>query len=358
MNAPSSNFNMMIEDLTPGAGYERLLRCRDTATGLDALISIHSTKFGPAAGGCRMWDYDSVEDAIYDVERLSRGMTYKNVAANLPLGGGKSVIIGNSKTQKTPELMRAFGRFVDTLQGSYYTAEDVGISSADMEYAAEESKYVAGLKSGEFASGDPSPVTARGVFLCLKRAVEHKLGVRDLVGVRVAIQGLGHVGMPLAEMLHDARAVLIVTDTNEEVLKDAETRLEATRVGLGAIYDVEADVFAPCALGGVLTPEVIDRLKVKVIAGAANNQLATPDCGALLRDKGILYTPDYIVNGGGIVNVAMEILQISDPIYGETRIKGLVETMDIILNRADETGGPVNEIADTFVEERLRTEND
>ena len=357
MNKPVSIVSMQIEDLKPSDGYERLVRCRDSATGLDALISIHSTKFGPAAGGCRMWAYDRLEDAIYDVERLSRGMTYKNAAADLPLGGGKSVIIGDATKLKTPALMRAFGRFVDYLEGSYYTAEDVGISPADMAYAAEETKYVAGLETGEFASGDPSPVTARGVYLCLKKAAEVRLGIDNLSGLRVAIQGLGSVGMALAEMLHTDGALLTVTDINKDRLAEAKDRFGATVVGLDEIYDADVDVFAPCALGGVLTPEVIDRLNAHVVAGAANNQLATPECGELLHQSGILYAPDYIVNGGGIVNVAMEILGKTDAAWGERRVLGLADTLETVLTRSAQTDTPTNIVADALIDEMLGATN-
>jgi len=350
-------FSFAIEELTPSPGYERLLRCRDTASSLDALISVHSTKFGPAAGGCRMWPFKSVKDAIIDVERLSRGMTYKNVAANLPLGGGKAVILGNAATEKTPQLLRAFGRFVDHLNGSYYAAEDVGISPGDMEMAASETPYVAGLDSGKFASGDPSPVTARGVILCLKRAVCHRLGNENLAGVRVALQGLGHVGMVLAQYLYEQGASLTVCDIDPGRTREAATRFGATIAVLDEIYDADADVFAPCALGGILTPQVIERLKVRVVAGAANNQLATPDCGRLLYEAGILYAPDYVVNGGGIVNVAMEILAISDPTWANARVDGLVDMLEKILTRSEETRMPVNIVADLMVEAKLEDAN-
>lgn len=357
MNKPVSIVSMQIEELKPSDGYERLIRCRDSATGLDALISIHSTKFGPAAGGCRMWTYNRLEDAIYDVERLSRGMTYKNAAADLPLGGGKSVIIGDATILKTPALMRAFGRFVEHLEGTYYTAEDVGISPVDMANASEETRYVAGLETGEFASGDPSPVTARGVYLCLKKAAEVRLGVDHLSGLRVAIQGLGSVGMALAEMLNSDGALLTVTDINKDRLAEAKDRFGAKVVGLDEIYDTDVDIFAPCALGGVLTPEVIDRLNARIVAGAANNQLATPECGELLHQSGILYAPDYIVNGGGIVNVAMEILGKTDAAWGERRVLGLADTLETVLTRSAQTDTPTNIVADALIDEKLEATN-
>jgi leucine dehydrogenase len=345
---------LQIRDLTPSDGYERLIEAQDKKTGLHALISIHSLKRGPAAGGCRMFNYANVDDAIYDVERLSRGMTYKNAAADLPLGGGKSVIIGDPKTQKTPELMRSFGAFIDSLSGIYYTAEDVGVSPSDMALVAERTAYVAGLEGGEYASGDPSPVTARGVFLCLKQTLQHALGSDDLTGKRVAVQGLGHVGMSLAEMLHKAGATLIVTDINEDAVRYAEKAFGAKVVAPHEIMQQDADVFAPCAMGGTLTAEAIGMLKARFVVGAANNQLADETCGQLLQDAGILYAPDYVVNGGGIVNVAMEILKITDPAYRESRVLGLAKTLEQVFVQAEETGEPPHKVADKLIERRLR----
>lgn len=353
MIEPATKSTLTIREREASPGYERLIEAQDPSCGLHALISIHSTTRGPAAGGCRMYDYASVEDAVRDVERLSRGMTYKNAAADLPLGGGKSVIIGDPKTLKTPALMHAFGEFVDYLQGQYFTAEDVGVSPEDMAQVAEATPYVAGLEGGDFASGDPSPVTARGVFLCLKQTLRHGLGSDDLTGKRVAVQGLGHVGMALAGMLHEAGATLIVSDINAEAVAHAERAFGATAVSPDEILDQEVDVFAPCAMGGVLTAEAIARLKARFVVGAANNQLAEDRCGALLQEAGILYAPDYIVNGGGIVNVAMEILKIDDPDYRENRITGLAKTLEQVFARAQETGRPPHEIADELIERRL-----
>jgi leucine dehydrogenase len=342
-----------VQDLTPSKGYQRLLHCQDSSTGLEALISIHSTQRGPAAGGCRLWAYPDLNAAIHDVERLSRGMTYKNAAADLPLGGGKSVILAHPEHPKSPALMRAFGRFVNTLEGQYYTAEDVGISPADMAHAAELSPYVAGLANGPFASGDPSPVTARGVFLCLKTAARHRFGSDDLTGKRIALQGLGHVGFALAEMLHAAGAHLTVCDLNSATLAQARSQLNAEISEPDQIFDTKCDIFAPCALGGALTPGTIARLNADLITGAAQNQLTTPDCGALLQARGITYAPDYVVNGGGIINVAMEILQITDPTWAERRILGLADTLDTILTKAATAGIPPHIAADQMVESRL-----
>ncbi|QIE45504.1 Glu/Leu/Phe/Val dehydrogenase [Pseudohalocynthiibacter aestuariivivens] len=354
MNHAAAAHTLTIRDLTPGKGYERLVEAKDEKTGLHALVSIHSLKRGPAAGGCRMFNYAKIEDAIYDVERLSKGMTYKNAAAELPLGGGKSVIIGNPKTLKTPELMRAFGAFIEYLAGDYYTAEDVGVSTQDMAYISETTSYVAGLDGGEFASGDPSPVTARGVFLCLKQTLKRGLGSDDLTDKTIAIQGLGHVGMSLAGMLHDAGAKLIVSDINDDAVRIAQADFGATVVSPDEILHQQADVFAPCAMGGALTADAIDVLKARYVVGAANNQLTDDTCGQRLQDKGILYAPDYIVNGGGIVNVAMEILKISDPSYRESRISGLATTLEQVFERAAETGQPPHMVADELIGTRLR----
>lgn len=353
MNAASQNF-LAIRELEPTAGYQKLVEARDAQTGLHALVSIHSLKRGPAAGGCRMFNYASVEDAIHDVERLSKGMTYKNAAADLPLGGGKSVIIGDPRTQKTPELMRAFGKFIDSLAGDYYTAEDVGVSTEDMAYVATETAFVAGLEGGAFASGDPSPVTARGVFLCLKQTLKHGLGSDDLTGRKIAIQGLGHVGMSLAGMLHQAGADLIVSDINESALRLAERDFGAKAVAPGEIMRQDVDVFAPCAMGGVLTADTIATLKARFVVGAANNQLADGTCGQRLKDARILYAPDYIVNGGGIVNVAMEILKIDESEYRESRIEGLATTLEKVFILAEERDLPPHVIADQLIESRLR----
>lgn len=344
---------MTIRDLTPSEGYHRLVEARDPATGLHALVSIHSLKRGPAAGGCRMYDYADIQQAIFDVERLSRGMTYKNAAADLPLGGGKSVIIGDPATLKTPELMRAFGRFIQSLNGDYYTAEDVGVSPADMAEIAKETPYVAGLEHGDHGSGDPSPVTARGVFLCMKQTLKHATGSDDLTGRTVAVQGLGNVGMSLAGMLHEAGAKLTVCDVNPARTEAAARNFGATVVAPDEILRQNVEIFAPCAMGGVLNPVAIAALKARYVCGAANNQLADDACGVQLQQAGILYAPDYIVNGGGIVNVAMEILKIEDPDYRESRIAGLAKTLQEVLTRAAETGEPPHRVADELIGKRL-----
>lgn len=343
---------MKLEELD-APGYERVVFASDDATGLRSIIAIHSTKLGPAAGGCRMYDYASVDDAKTDALRLAKGMTYKNAAASLPLGGGKSVILANPRTDKSPELMQAFGKFVNRLQGSYYTAEDVGISVEDIAEAAKFTEFAAGLSDGPFGSGDPSPVTARGVFLCMQVAAKYGLGTSELKGKSVAVQGLGHVGMYLCAHLHEAGAKIIATDINEVAIKEAKSRFGATIVEPDAIYAVEADVFAPCAMGSSISKRSIEQLKAKVVAGAANNQLADETCGQLLADKGILYAPDYVVNGGGIINVAAEILKISDQAWVNEKVVRLADTTDKILKKSTATNALPHNVADQLVDEIL-----
>lgn len=345
-----SKIGMHYKEFKPDPGYEALHYCEDDATGMKALISIHSTKLGPAAGGCRLLNYKTLDDAKIDVQRLSKGMTYKNCAADLPLGGGKSVIIGD---KKTPEMMRAFGKFINSLRGQYYTAEDVGVSPADMQFVSEETEFVAGLDNGEYASGDPSPVTAKGVFLCLERAVQHRLQKDSVKGTKVAIQGLGHVGWYLAKHLHEAGAELIVTDLNSDVVDKAVASFNAEAASLDAIYSVEADVFAPCALGAILNQETIPDFKFKVVAGAANNQLAAAEIGDLLKSKNIYYAPDYVVNAGGIINVAMEILKTSSSDFRNVRLNNLVKTLDQITAVSQSKKIGMHTAADEYVKSLL-----
>ncbi|MGY8986312.1 MAG: Glu/Leu/Phe/Val dehydrogenase dimerization domain-containing protein, partial [Sphingomonadales bacterium] len=282
--------------------HEQVLFCNDPKTGLKAIIAVHSTIMGPAVGGCRMWDYASDEEALNDVLRLSRGMSYKNAMADLVLGGGKSVIIGNSKTLKTPELMRSFGRFINSVGGKYYSAEDVGISVEDIEEAGKETSFVAGLNKGKAASGDPSPYTAHGVFHGIKASVKHKLGLESVRGLKVGVQGLGHVGSYLCEELHAEGAKLFVTDINDDAIINIVEKTSATAVSTNEIMGLEVDVLAPCALGAGLNSKTIPNLRTTIIAGAANNQLAQDKHGVELIKRGILYAPDYVINAGGIMN--------------------------------------------------------
>lgn len=336
------------------AGYEKVVRFDRPEVGLTGFISVHSTTLGPSAGGFRIYPYQSEQAALTDALRLSRGMTYKNAAADLPLGGGKAVAIADPATAKTPGFLRAFGEAVDSLGGDYWTAEDMGVTAADMAVVREATPHVAGLADGAYASGDPSPVTARGVYNALRIAVERRLGRTSLDGLTVALQGLGHVGAYLAATLHGEGARLVVTDVDAARLERAKRGLGAEVVGLDEIYDVPADVFAPCAVGAILNDETIPRLQASVVAGAANNQLAEPRHGAALRDRGVLYAPDYVANGGGIINVAAEIARISNrgP-WVEAKLQALGDTLRGVFDLADRKGVSPADAADEFVEARL-----
>ena len=333
--------------------HEGVHMFHDAKSGLKAIIAVHSTARGPAAGGCRMWNYDSGEAMLKDALRLSQGMSYKNAMADIPLGGGKAVIWGDARKDKSPELFRAFGRAVESLQGKYITAEDVGVSVADMEIVREETTYVAGLSHGEAASGDPSPVTAKGVFLGLLETAKRAFGTDDLNGRTVAVQGVGHVGSYVCDHLAEAGAKLIVTDIDQAALEAVAQRTGASIVAPDAIYDAKADIFAPCALGAVVNEKTLDRFHFKAIAGGANNQLVVPEMGELLRRKGILYAPDYVINGGGIINVAAEISGNYSRDWVEAKLAKLVETLGAVLDEALSTGTPTNQVADRIARQRI-----
>lgn len=332
-------------------GHEQVTYFYDEATGLKAIIAIHSTVLGPALGGCRVWPYESEEAALYDVLRLSKGMTYKNAAMGLNLGGGKAVIIADPREDKTTELFEAFGRAVERLGGKYITAEDVGTEPEDMVAVRKHTSHVAGLPE---TSGDPSPVTALGVFSGLKAALKHATGSDDLTGKKVAIQGLGAVGMSLAERLHAEGAELIVTDIAQKRIDQAVNDFGARAVLSDDIYDVDADVLAPCALGAVVNDDTLPRLKVKVIAGSANNQLAESRHADMLRERGIVYAPDFIINGGGVINVASELEPGG---YDRERAFAMVETIadkvTAALQLADELGISADAAAVKIADERL-----
>ncbi|RAK58009.1 Glu/Leu/Phe/Val dehydrogenase dimerization domain-containing protein [Phenylobacterium deserti] len=348
---------MTLFDSTSFEGHEGVHAFHDEKTGLKSIIAVHSTARGPAAGGCRMWPYASADLALEDALRLSRAMSYKNAMADLELGGGKSVIIGDSRTQKTPALFEAFGRAVESLGGKYWTAEDVGVSPADLAHAAKTTRYVAGLEGAAASSGDPSPVTAEGVFRGIRLCVERKLG-RDLAGVTVALQGVGHVGGYLAEKLHAAGARLVITDVNAEALARVAEATGAQVVAPAAIFEVPCDVFAPCALGGAVNAETLLRIKAPVIAGAANNQLAHPDVGRALHERGVLYAPDYVINGGGIINVAAEIRALGegaafDAQWVESKLARLMQTLEEVLDRAAAEKRPTQDVANEIARARI-----
>lgn len=334
--------------------HERVLFATDAVTGLKAIIGVHSTVSGPACGGCRFWTYPSSEAALDDVLRLSQGMSYKNIMADLPIGGGKSVIMKPEGDFDRTALFEAFGRAVESLGGQYITAEDVGVSPDDMMAVRRSTKHVVGLPEGKAASGDPSPVTAEGVFRGMKVCIERGLGKTDLSGVRVAIQGAaGHVGSYLAGHLADAGAELVITDINQEGLERLNGLYGAKIVGLDEIYDQDVDVFAPCALGAVINPDTIDRIKAKIIAGAANNQLSTIEMGAEIQKRGKLFAPDYVLNAGGIINVMGEIAGDFDPAWVQGKLEGLEKTLGQILDQSENEGRPSNIIADEIARNRI-----
>jgi len=332
--------------------HEKILFASDPETGLRAILAVHSTARGPAVGGCRMWTYANSSEALTDVLRLSQGMSYKNVMADLPIGGGKSVIMRPEGDFDREALFEAFGRAVDSMGGQYTSAEDVGVSPSDMVAARRATRHVVGLPDG---TGDPSPVTAKGIFLGIGACVERGLGKSDLKGVKVAVQGAtGHVGSYLCRHLAEAGAELFVSD-----IRDAELNALAKELGAHAledpdsVYDVEADVFAPCALGAVINKSTLPRLKVKIVAGAANNQLETREMGAELQKRGILYAPDYVINAGGIINVMGELNPHFDAKWVEGKLVKLKDTLGEILDTARRENRPANLVADEIARQRL-----
>ena len=330
--------------------HELVLIGRDDAIGYHGIIAIHSTALGPAVGGTRFWNYDSEDEALTDALRLSHGMTYKSALAGLPLGGGKSIIIGNHSARDRTALLRAHGRFIETLKGRYVTAEDVGTSPADMEIVRLETQHVAGLIG---RSGDPSPYTARGVYRAIQASSQFLLNRFELSGLAVAIQGCGNVGYHLAKLLHEAGARLIATDVNSENLSRVVDEFGAEAVKPNEIFSVKADVFAPCALGGVLNDETIPQLQVQIVAGSANNQLLEQRHGAMLRDRSILYAPDYVANVGGVLNGCVELLGWTSEQSLE-KINAVYDTILKIFKSAAEQAITPNEAADRLAEERLR----
>jgi leucine dehydrogenase len=324
--------------------HEQIVFCNDKDTGLKAIIGIHNTVLGPALGGTRMWQYRNEWEALNDVLRLSRGMTYKSAITGLNLGGGKAVIIGDAKTQKTPELMKRFGEFVHSLSGKYITAEDVGMETADMDLVRDVTPYVTGISESRGGAGNPSPITAYGVFMGMKAAAKYKFGSDVLEDRKVIVQGIGHVGESLVEHLTNEGAKVIIADINEARLNEVSQKYSATIYRGNDIYSEDVDIYAPCALGATINDETIYKLKAQVIAGAANNQLAQEDKhGPILQERGIVYAPDFLINAGGIINVyaelegydKKEIMRKTENIYNTTlEILSNAETNKITANRA------------------------
>ena len=333
--------------------HEQVVYCHDHETGLRAIIGIHNTVLGPALGGTRMWHYATEAEALHDVLRLSRGMTYKAAISGLNLGGGKAVIIGDASKIKSEALLRKFGRFVNNLNGKYITAEDVNMTTKDMEYIRMETKHVAGLPESMGGSGDPSPVTAYGTYVGMKAAAKKAFGTDSLAGRRVAVQGVGHVGTYLLEHLQKEGAKLVLTDYYEERAYAAATRFGAVAVGLDEIYDQDVDIYSPCALGATVNDDTIGRLRCRVIAGCANNQLENEnEHGPELVRRGIVYAPDFLINAGGLINVYAEVT-------GSSREGALTQTEKIydytlqVLDRAEQDGSHPQAAAIRQAQERI-----
>lgn len=333
--------------------HEGVYSFSDPASGLKTFIAVHNTNRGPASGGTRFWEYTNDAEALTDVLRLSRAMSYKNAMAEIPLGGGKGVIIRPRGDFDRKALFSAYGRAIEKVGGQYITAEDVGVSPDDMQTIKTQTDYVAGLDEGEAASGDPSPHTADGIFRGLGVAVKHKLGVEGFGGLIVAIQGLGHVGYNLASRLHKSGARLIVADINSEVTTKAANDFKAKVVGVDEIHAQEVDIYAPCALGGAINKKTIEDISAFIIGGAANNQLKTPDMGEALRARNILYCPDYVLNAGGIINVASEVSGRYDYGWVDGKLENIKASLQEVFDRSDNTAKPTNEIADIMARERL-----
>jgi leucine dehydrogenase len=335
-------------------GHELVSFGHEAGSGLRAIIAVHSTALGPAAGGCRMWPYASVSEALTDVLRLSRGMSYKNALAGLSHGGGKAVIIGDSRTTKSAALMEAYGRFVHSLGGRYITAEDVGTTLSDMEIVARATPYVSGLgrKPGA-AGGDPAPKTALGVLLGIKAAARFRLGRSDLEGLRVAVQGVGGVGYHLCQLLAAEGAQLRVADVRAPALERAHDEFRAVAVPADAVLAADVDVLAPCALGSILNAQSIPGLRAKIVAGAANNQLSRDEDGVALQLAGVLYAPDYVINAGGIISVAHEYSGSGTEAQVTAEIHGIPARLTEIFERARREKRPTNLVADEMARARI-----
>lgn len=341
--------------------HEQIVFCHDKDTGLKAIIGIHNTVLGPALGGTRMWKYTNEWEALNDVLRLSRGMTYKSAISGLDLGGGKAVIIGDSKADKTPEMMIKFGQFVNSLSGKYITAEDVGTTTADMDLIRQHTSYVTGISESIGGSGNPSPVTAYGVYMGMKASAMYKFGSDKLEGKKVLVQGIGHVGETLVDFLTKEGAIVTIADINQTRLEEVAAKYGATIYQGDDLYSADVDIYAPCALGATINDDTIYKLKAKVIAGAANNQLANETVhGQILMDKGILYAPDFLINAGGIINVYGEIVHYgkdeamkrTENIYNTTlEIFGLAESRNITTHQAAMT------LAQNRIDERKKQQS-
>ena len=333
-------------------GHEQILFCNDEATGLKAIIAVHNTVLGPALGGTRIWAYENEMEALNDVLRLSRGMTYKNAISGLNLGGGKAVIIGDAKSIKSEALFRRFGKFVNSLAGKYITAEDVGVSPIDMNWVSMETKHVVGLPG---KSGDPSPVTAYGTYMGMKACAKHQFGSDSLEGKKIAVQGVGHVGEYLVKHLTQENAQVYITDINQDALVRVSKMYGAEVVGLDEIYDLEMDIYAPCALGATVNDDTLERLKCSIIAGAANNQLKIEgQHGIDVMKKGIVYAPDFTLNAGGVINCFSEVQGLSAE-WAHNKAEEIYTTIFNIVKRSINENIPTYQIANRMAEERIES---
>jgi leucine dehydrogenase len=353
---PSGGGTMKLTEI-PVEGYEKVVRCDDPTSGLKAFISVHNTTLGPALGGVRMWSYASEQQACSDANRLAKSMTYKSAMADTGLGGGKAAIIGNPQTDKSERLLRSLGRFIDALDSLYIAAEDVGITIDDLCIVRQETRFVTGLPRGLGSSGNPAPFTALGVFLGMRACVERQLGTDDVTGMRVAVQGCGNVARHLCKYLHDAGAVLIVTDIAAEKAQEVAEQYAARLVAPETIYDVECEVYAPCALGGILNDDTLPRLSCQIIAGSANNQCLAIEHGDHLRQRGILYAPDFVINAGGVINIAVELEPEG---YNEARARARVgniyNTVHAVLEMAERKDMATNRAAMLLAKRKLEGE--
>ncbi len=334
----------------PVEGWRKIVHFRDDDAGLNAIIAVHDATLGPGCGGCRIFPYDSFEAGLEDVKNLSLGMTHKNALGGIPFGGGKAVIFADPRTDKTPDLLRAFARAVDSMEGLYYTAEDSGVTEEDLALIRSVTPYAAGMvKDG--IGGNPSPFTARGVWRGVQAAARYKMKADSLDGARVAILGVGAVGMDLARLIHEEGGELIVADVNEAAVRQACERFGAEAVAPADAVAADVDIFSPCALGGSINAETVGRLKAGVVAGAANNQLKTPDMDEALRARDVLYAPDYVINAAGVISVGLEILGQWTAEEMTRRIDKIGDTLSDIFARADAEDRPTGAVADAMARE-------
>jgi len=350
----SEDLNFPTFSLLGEREHEQIVMCSQPDAGLKAIIAVHNTSLGPALGGVRMWPYESEKDAIRDVLRLSRGMTYKAAISGLNLGGGKAVIIGDPHKDKTEALFRTFGRYVDSLGGRYITAEDVGIEVQDMEWVFSETKYVTGIPKELGGSGDPSPITAYGVYMGMKACVRKAYGTDSLEGIRVAIQGAGHVASHLADYISKEGAKIYITDIYSDKAEETAKKTGAEVVDPDDIYNVDAEIFSPCALGGILNDDTIPNFKCDIIAGAANNVLDIEERhGEMLLERGILYAPDYVINAGGLINVSGELEGYNEK-RAHQKASRIYDTILDILNYSEDNNTPTLAASNILAEERIR----